>query len=151
MMPAKSNCFEGSSESDGFYWKEVTLPNGTPGKLIASGEYGESIEESFRNVVKTLLDSGNNLIVDYVVDGKKEMEVWKKLLVNHKSCLVGTFCNLETLVERERNRNERMLGSAAEQYFRAHKGIEYDIEVETDVRSVKECAKSILDQFGQSN
>ena len=41
--------------------------------------------------------------------------------------------------------------SDAEQYFRAHKGIEYDIEVETDVRSVKECAKSILDQFGQSN
>lgn len=28
MMPAKSNCFEGTSKCDGFYWEDVALPNG---------------------------------------------------------------------------------------------------------------------------
>ncbi len=147
MMPAKSNCFEGTSKCDGFYWKEVPLPNGEPGKLVVSGEYGVRIEESFRIVVNTLLDSGNNLIVDSVIDGNKEMQVWKRLLSDHASCFVGIFCSLETLIERENERKERALGSAAEQYFRTHDGVKYDITVDTCTESTKNCANHVIDHI----
>ncbi len=144
MMPAKSNCFEGTSKRDGFYWEDIALPNGETGKLVVSGEYGVRIEESFRIVVKTLLDSGNNLIVDNVIDGNKEMQVWKSLLADHASCFVGIFCSLETLIERENERNERALGSAAEQYFRTHDGIKYDITIDSGTESPKNCASLII-------
>jgi len=143
MMPAKSNCFEGTSICDGFYWKEVELPNGETGKLIVSGEYGSKIEESYRVVVKALLDGGNNLIIDNVIDGNKEMPIWKSLLTAHSTCFVGVFCSLETLMERENERNGRMLGSAAEQFFRTHEGVKYDIEVDTGTDSVEICANKI--------
>lgn len=112
-----------------------------------SGEYGVRIEESFRIVVKTLLDSGNNLIVDNVIDGNKEMQVWKRLLSDHASCFVGLFCSLETLIERENERKERALGSAAEQYFRTHDGVEYDITVDTGTESTKNCANHFIDHI----
>ena len=147
MMPAKSNCFEGTSRADGFYWKDVELPNGETGKLVVSGRYGEKIEESFRIVVKTLLDDGHNLIVDNVVNGDDEMRVWKDLLVDHETCYVGLVCPLEELTEREKERDERALGSAAEQYYRTHDGIEYDITVDTGSESTKICASLIVSRF----
>ena len=36
-----------------------------------------------------------------------------------------------------------MLGSAAEQFFRTHEGIKYDIEVDTGTDSVEICANKI--------
>ncbi len=147
-MPAKSNCFDGTLKCDGFYWEDVILPNGGSGKLVASGEFGVKIEESFRIVVKTLLDCGHNLIIDNVIDGKDEMLIWKGLLAGHDSCYVGLTCSLETLMERENERNERVIGSAAEQYFRTHVGVEYDIVIDTGAESRQACARLILDHIG---
>jgi len=144
MMPTKSNCLDGTLDCDGFYWKDVELPNGETGKLVVSGEYGRKIEESFRIAIKALLESGNNLIVDNVVDGNREMLVWKKLLSDHKCCYVGVYCSLEKLIERETARGERVLGSAAEQYFRTHQGVEYDISVDTGEESIESCATQII-------
>ena len=150
MMPARANCLAGTSECDGFYWKDVTLPNREKGKLVVSGDYGRKIEESFRIAVKALLECSNNLVVDNVVDGNREMLVWKSLLSDYDCCYVGVYCSLEKLVEREKNRGERALGSAAEQYFRTHEGIEYDISVDTGVESTKTCADLIVDHITNS-
>ncbi len=144
MMPAKSNCLDGTLECDGFYWKDVELPNGEAGKLVVSGDYGRKIEDSFRIAVKALLECGNNLIVDNVVDGSREMLVWKNLLPDYDCCYIGVFCSLEKLIEREKARGERALGSAAEQYFRTHEGIEYDISVDTGEESIESCANRII-------
>jgi chloramphenicol 3-O phosphotransferase len=147
MMPARSNCLEGTSVCDGFYWQDVVLPNRETGKLIVSGEYGKNIEESFRFVVKALLECGNNLIVDNVIAGNQEMLVWKNLLVDYKCCFVGVFCSLKKLVGRENERNERIAGSAAEQYFRTHEGVEYDLTIDTGEQSIKTCANLIVNHL----
>ena len=144
MMPARSNSWETYSKCDGFTWKDVALPNGEVGKLVVGGKYGKKIEESFRIVVKALLKSGIDLIIDNVVDGNDEMLVWKKLFAAFDCCYVGVFCPLETLIEREAERNERMRGSAAEQYFRTHEGVEYDISVDTGAESIKSCANLVV-------
>ena len=144
MMPARANCLNGTSECDGFYWKNVALPNGETGKLVMSGDYGRKIAESFHIAVKTLLECGNNLIVDNVIDGNREMLAWKDLLSEFDCCYVGVFCSLDTLIEREKARESRALGSAAEQYFRTHEGIEYDITVDTGLESTESCANQIV-------
>ena len=144
MMPSRSNCLDGTLESDGFYWKNVELPNGEPGKLVVSGDYGRKIEASFRSAIKAILDSGVNLIVDNVVDGNREILIWKDLLSDYDCCYVGVNCSLKKLIEREKARDERVPGSAAEQYFRTHEGIEYDISVNTGEESVEACASRII-------
>lgn len=144
MMPAKVNCSHGTSQCAGFFWKDVELPTGEMGKLVVSGEYGSKIEESFRIAAKTLLDIGNNLIVDNVVDGNQEMMIWKNLLSEHECCYVGVYCSLEKLIAREKSRSGRVPGSAAEQYFRTHKDIEYDISVDTGEDSINSCATQII-------
>ena len=144
MMPVRSNCLEGTTKCDGFFWKEVVLSNGEPGKLVVSGEYGRKIEESFRIVVKALLKCGNNLIVDNVINGDEEMLIWKNLLADFECYYVGVFCSLDKLIQRDIERNDRMVGSAAEQYFRTHEGVEYDIKVDTGVDSTKTCANLIV-------
>jgi len=143
-MPERSNCFDGSSVCDGFYWEDVVLPNNLPGKRIVSGEFGRQIEASYRVIVKALLDCGHNLIIDNVINGAEEMRVWKRLLADHQSCYVGLHCSLDKLMEREAQRNERAIGSAAEQHFRTHVGVEYDLEIDTGAHSKQTCAKFIL-------
>lgn len=144
MMPEKSNCLDGTVECDGFYWKDVQLPNGHAGKLVVSGKYGVMIEESFRVAIKALLEYGNNLIVDNVVNGNAEMLTWKDLLADYECCYVGVHCSLEKLIEREKKRGGRIIGSAAEQYFRTHEGIEYDVSVDTNEESIETCANQII-------
>ncbi len=146
-MPERSNCFDGSSVRDGFYWEDVVLPNNLLGKKIVSGEFGRQIEESYRVVVKALLDCGHNLIIDNVIDGDEEMRVWKRLLADYQSCYVGLHCSLDKLMERETQRNERAIGSAAEQHFRTHAGIEYDLVIDTGAHSKQVCAQLILDHI----
>jgi len=150
MMPARSNCLGGTSECDGFYWKDVELANGEKGKLIMSGDYGKKIEKSFRIAVKALLDCGNKLIADNVIDGKDEMLVYRNEFSNYNCCYVGVYCALEKLIERETERGTRALGSAAEQYFRAHEGVLYDISVDTGAESIKTCASRIINHLTNS-
>ena len=151
MMPDKSNCLNGTTKSDGFYWKPVDLPNGEVGNLIVSGEYGKKVEESFRLVIKTILQSGISLIVDNVVDGNREMAQWRSLFAEFQCCYVGVFCSLETLNKREKARGERILGSAAEQFFRTHEGISYDVMVNTDNESIESGAKRIVSYIANLN
>jgi chloramphenicol 3-O phosphotransferase len=144
MMPAKSNQWEGAALADGFSWQEVDLPNGTTGKLVVGGWYGKRIELAFRAAVVALLNDGVNLIVDNVIDGNREIQEWRALLSRYNCCYIGVYCSLDILNEREIARQNRNIGSAAEQYFRTHKDVEYDITVNSGENDTTKCVEQIM-------
>jgi chloramphenicol 3-O phosphotransferase len=57
--------------------------------------------------------------------------------------LVGVYCLLEVLEQRERQRKNRTLGQARAQFEIVHKYCTYDITVDTSRYSAAECAAQI--------
>jgi chloramphenicol 3-O phosphotransferase len=143
MMPERTNNFSEPAEPDGFTWQNVTLKDGTPGMRVVSGKFGKKINHSYHSVVQTLLSAGHNLIIDDVAEGISDVQIWIDELENHSFCTVGVFCSLEELQRREVARKDRKVGSAAEQFYRVHEGVEYNVKVHSDVMTAKECAQQI--------
>jgi len=145
MMPYKCNDFSSISSKEGFSYKKVQLPNNEKAVRIVTGEYGESVIYTFHKIIKTIVDNGNNLIIDNIANGVKEIKAWKQELLFHSFTSVGVRCSLPELKVREVSRGDRMYGSAAEHYYRIHKNVVYDIEVHTSKNSIIECAQQVAD------
>jgi chloramphenicol 3-O phosphotransferase len=90
---------------------------------------------------------GNNLIVDDVVFND-EMAEYHELLSGFDLHLVGVMAPLAVLEAREATRADRLPGLARWQYHRVHKGIDYDLEVDTSQLTPLECARRIQEKFG---
>jgi chloramphenicol 3-O phosphotransferase len=151
MMPQKTNNFCSLSEKEGFYYKEVLLPNNEMGKRIVSGTYGKQVNTAFHQVVNSLLATGHNLIIDDVADGESEISIWEQELQAHSLTKIAVMCSLPELIKREKSRTERMQGSAMEQYYRVHENVIYDFTVYTDKYSTIECAQQIVDHITEKH
>ena len=57
--------------------------------------------------------------------------------------LVGVRCPLDVLEERERARKDRTLGQSRLQHEIVHRGLTYDLEVDTSLLTAMECAEQI--------
>lgn len=145
MMPARSNIWDTHGIADGFSWKRVDLPDGNTGMQVVAGNYGEAIEAAFVDVAVTLLRANIKLIVDNVIDGSREQFAWKERLAGFQVCFVGVTCPLPELERREKSRGDRVAGSASEQHYRTHAGVQYDVVVDTMSASSRECAVKIAD------
>jgi chloramphenicol 3-O phosphotransferase len=144
MMPAKSNRWESPESCDGFTWKEVELPDGESGMEVQSGHYGKKVNDAFHTTVLALLQSGHNLIIDDVADGINEVGIWLEELAQQDLVTVGVYCSIEELRRRELARGDRKIGSAAEQYYRVHQGVDYDFTVNTESQTPEQCAQKIV-------
>jgi chloramphenicol 3-O phosphotransferase len=144
MMPAKSNRWKSPEPCDGFTWQEVALPNGESGMKVVSGQYGKKVNEAFHITVLALLQGGHNLIIDDVADGITEVKIWLEQLAQHDLVTVGVYCAIEELRRRELARGDRKIGSAAEQYYRVHQGVDYDFTVNTECQTPEQCAGKIV-------
>ncbi|HEY1933129.1 MAG TPA: hypothetical protein VGG99_14035 [Acetobacteraceae bacterium] len=54
---------------------------------------------------------------------------------------------MDALEARERQRGDRSIGLARRQYDRVHKGMRYDLEVDTGTASALACAELIEQRF----
>lgn len=94
--------------------------------------------------VASLAQSGNNIIIDHVLqeDGwlKECVKNWAGLEV----LFVGIKCPLEIAEQREKERGDRNIGTARHQFDRVHAHDLYDIELDTSVLKMDECVARIL-------
>jgi chloramphenicol 3-O phosphotransferase len=95
-----------------------------------------------RHAVAAMAGQGNNLIVDEVMT-EKEAGEYRLLLQGFEMSMVGVFASLDVLEERERKRGDRMAGLARGQHSRIHKGIVYDLEIDTSNATPEDCAREI--------
>ena len=95
--------------------------------------------------VASLAQSGNNILVDHVLQEvgllKECVETWVGLDV----LFVGVKCPLEIAEQREKKRGDRSIGTARYQFERVHIHDLYDIEIDTSILSVDECVTRIIE------
>ena len=137
---------EGLQESPEGFAYETIHEDGKLVVAIKTGQVGERTLRGMRHAVAAMAAQGNNLIVDDVLC-YGEMPQYVALLSPFDLHLVGVFAPLEFLEARERGRGDRLIGLARWQYDRVHRGIDYDLEVDTSVSSPLECAKLIKETF----
>ena len=144
MMPAHLNDWEGGVAEQGFFWKKEYDKNGYQVFHIQMGPYAKKVSNTLKDVVVTMLKNGLNVIVDEVCIEEKSFENWQKKLSAYKVLYVGIRAPIDVLEKREKERNDRIHGSARAQHKLVHQGNQYDLEIDTAVSSIEECVRVIL-------
>ena len=121
---------------------------GKPVVTVSSGPVLDCAMRGMRHAVAAMAEQGNNLIVDEVMIGPEKAKDYRDLLRPYNLHLVGLTAPLEVLEARERARGDRMIGLARGQFGLVHRGITYDLEVDTSVATPAECARKICDALG---
>ena len=130
-MPEKVNDWTGVEACLGYSWKKDTDASGNPIQELQIGPYAEKIAKTFQEVVITLAKMGHHLIIDDVSFGKKQVDEWKELLKDFAVLWVGVNAPLSVLEQREKERGNRIVGSARGQFHKVHADAIYDLEIDT--------------------
>lgn len=133
------------NHADGFSF-ETVLEDGRPSVVIRSGPVGARTMRGMRHAIAAMAGQGNNLIVDDVIFSD-EIAEYRELLSGFELHLVGVTAPLEVLEAREAARGDRLPGLARWQYPRVHKGVDYDLEVDSSRLTPLECARRIRERF----
>lgn len=143
MMPEKTNDWVGETVKDGFYWQKVKLADSAPAYRVIAGAYGKQVNDAYRQCTANLAQMGLKIIVDDIINGNEELQLWKILLKSYRVIYVGVFCDDAELKRREKNRGNRKIGTAIEQYHRVHQDIDYDFTLNTTNMNALDCAMAI--------
>jgi len=95
-----------------------------------------------RHAMAAMAVEGNNLIIDDVLLGPSAEEYRVAFEGFHVS-YVGVFAPLAVIEQRERDREDRMIGLARWQYDRVHQGLDYDLTIDTSRETPAQCALKI--------
>jgi chloramphenicol 3-O phosphotransferase len=126
---------------------ETVEQDGRPAVAIKSGPTIERLMRGMRRAIAALAAAGNNLIVDDVW-WEEEQADYRAVLAGFDVRFVAIHAPLEELEARERERGDRVIGLARWQFGRVHKGVEYDLEIDTEGATPRECAEAIKETFG---
>ena len=97
----------------------------------------------FHRCVRGLADAGNDVVADHVLSEPWRLHDIVGLWADLDVVLVGVHCDADELLRRERARGDRVPGAAADQRPVVHRGVVYDVEVDTTVTSPDACAQAI--------
>lgn len=119
---------------------------GQQGEVIL-GEGFHEVQRAWMAGIATMAKEGALIIIDDVfLDGTTSQERVRGHLEGLKVLWVGVRCAPETAAAREIARGDRVIGMAASQAEAVHKGVIYDIEVDTTKTESLDCARKIAAQ-----
>ncbi len=116
----------------------------THGQDIADLNYPHLVG-SFNACVARLVELGHFLVIDNAMDRTEHVIDLLERVQGYSILLVGVHCSLEELNRRERQRQDRTIGEAAAQFDRVHRGLMYDVEVDSSTQGPAELASEIMD------
>lgn len=87
--------------------------------------------DGFHASLAAYADAGNNLILEHILDTEGWLERLRELLQRHDVLFVAVHCPLDVLVEREKRRGDRPVGSAKRDFETVHANKFYDLELDT--------------------
>ena len=114
---------------------------------IRSGVLIDQLLRGMRHAVAAMAAESNHLIVDDVMFDASEANLYRRLLAETELHFVGLFAPLSILEARERERGDREIGLARGQYEIVHRGMNYDLELDTTTLTPKQCAEAICKAF----
>jgi chloramphenicol 3-O phosphotransferase len=97
--------------------------------------------------VAAMARAGARVIVDEVfLGGAESQQRWQEALGGLAVLLVGVRCDTAVAAGRETARGDRVAGMAAAQAELVHRGVAYDLEVDTGRAEALDCARAIAEQ-----
>lgn len=117
------------------------------GKAAQAGTVGMTLVSGMHHAIAAAAQRGNNVIADHVLVEKAWVDECVQLFAGMHAYLIGIRCPLEILEQRERDRKDRTLGQARAQYDVIHRYTHYDLEVDTSILSVEQCAEKIIERL----
>ena len=144
MMPAKANDWSGERDAVGYSFQQALDEDGETTFRVVAGEYGAKIFSAFRAMVLALARSGLKLIIDDIAFGEEPARLWRECLRDFATLWVGVTASAETLFAREAARGDRLIGSARDQMARVHRGVAYDLFLDTTALSIDEATERIV-------
>ncbi len=127
---------------------ETVREDGHPSVVITSGPVVARALRGMRHAIAAMATQGNDIIVDDVLLEADDAREYAALLSGFEFRLVGLLAPLDVLEARERERGDREIGLARWQFGRVHRGIAYDLEIETSNTTALENARQICAAFG---
>jgi chloramphenicol 3-O phosphotransferase len=116
---------------------------GPQGEVVV-GEDFRVVEAAWQAGVAAMARAGARVIVDDVfLGGAASQDRLRARLAGLETLWVGVRCDPETAVGREIARGDRVIGMAASQADLAHRGVVYDLEVDTGRTEAIDCARAI--------
>ena len=114
------------------------------GKADMAGEMGHQLVYGMHRAIQTLADCGLNLLVDHVLVEPAWLLDCALRFSDYPAYLIGVYCDLDILEQREQARKDRTLGQARKQFARVHAHGVYDLVVDSGKHTVEENVDQIL-------
>lgn len=127
---------------------EVLPSRRDPGSPFAWAALRPRLFEGYLRCLPALAGAGNNLVVDFIIETREQLERLVNLLGGFDVFLVGVHCPLPELERRERLRGDRGVGDARRDLQTVHSFTTYDVEVDAS-RPADEVAADVLRAWTQ--
>lgn len=127
------------------HYFEQPLWNEVMGRSNSSGPIGDQLMFAMNSAIKSLLDCGFNVIADHVIIEESWLRHITEVFQPYEFYLVGVHCAKEVIAQREIDRKNRTLGSALLQYDQVHKGINYNLILDSTNATPMASAKKLLE------
>jgi chloramphenicol 3-O phosphotransferase len=119
------------------------------GEVSVGAEF-RLLEDAWMEGVAAMVRAGARVIVDDVfLGGVESRQRWEKVLDGLEVLWVGVRCDAVVAAGRELARGDRVSGMAEAQADLVHRGMTYDVEVDTGRAEAVECAKVIAERAGR--
>src|SRR5262249_42934334 len=110
------------------------------GSITTGGDF-VALENAWMAGVAAMVRAGAPVIIDDVfLSGPGTQERWRAALDGLEVLWVGIRCDPDIAEAREAARGDRTGGMARQQADLVHRGVSYDVEVDTTDRSIDEAA-----------
>ncbi|MFF4318891.1 chloramphenicol phosphotransferase CPT [Streptomyces sp. NPDC001568] len=113
------------------------------GEVIVGAEF-RTLEAAWIAGVAAMARAGARVVVDEVfLGGADSQRRWQTALHDVRVLWVGVRCDSAVAAGREVARGDRITGMAASQADLVHRGVAYDLEVDTTHAEAMDCARAI--------
>lgn len=115
---------------------------------VHSGPGFAELERQWMTGVAAMATAGARLIIEEnFLGGATGQQRWQSVLGDTRVGWVGVRCPAEVAAAREAARGDRVAGMAADQAESVHRGVRYDLEVDTSRSTPEELAIEIAGAF----
>ncbi|MGW1705157.1 chloramphenicol phosphotransferase CPT [Streptomyces sp. NPDC002206] len=116
------------------------------GEVMVGPEF-RTLETAWIEGLATMARAGARIIVDEVfLGGAASQQRWQQALGGLQVLWVGVRCDATIAAGREVVRGDRVAGMAVSQADAVHRGVLYDLEVDTTHTESMECARTVVTQ-----
>jgi chloramphenicol 3-O phosphotransferase len=120
-----------------------------PDGEVNVGPEFRALQKAWMTGIAAMVRGGARVIVDDVfLGGPGSQDGWREALTGLEVLWVGVRCDARVAAGREIVRGDRVRGMAEQQAELVHKGVIYDLEVDTTHTEALDCARAIAAHVG---